>query len=86
MKTVEIKCDTCESDLTYKSNMVDYRLVLGSEEKPGDGHGGAYTAMMIYPPVDRTHHFCGLVCLAKWLEPQMDYLLKRYEHQQNHRK
>lgn len=44
---------------------MDYRLVLASESKPGGG-AGFYTDMMIYPPVERVHHFCGLGCLDLW--------------------
>ena len=64
-KLVKITCDGCGRDLTTRSNSVDYRLVLGAESKPGYGDG-AYTAMMIYPPVDRTYYFCDLQCLDCW--------------------
>jgi hypothetical protein len=62
----EIKCDGCDADLTYTANCVDYRLVLGNESKPTYPGAGAVTAMGIYPPVERTHHFCGLGCLDHW--------------------
>lgn len=65
MRTVQITCDGCGNDLTTRTNSVDYRLVLASESKPGYG-SGAYTDMMICPPVERTHHFCGLDCLDHW--------------------
>jgi hypothetical protein len=65
MKKVEITCDGCGRDLTTTSNSVDYRLVLASESKPGYG-SGFYTDMMVYPPVDRAHHFCDLACLDHW--------------------
>lgn len=64
-KTVQVTCDGCGLDITRRSNCVDYRLVLSSESKPGHG-AGFYTAAMIYPPVDRTHYFCGLGCLDHW--------------------
>ncbi len=64
-KTVKITCDGCGADLTTRSNSVDYRLVLASEGKPGYG-AGAYTDMMIYPPVARDFYFCGLGCLDHW--------------------
>lgn len=64
-KTVKVTCDGCGGDLTTRSNSVDYRLVLGSESKPGYG-ASAYTDMMIYPPVDRTYYFCELGCLDQW--------------------
>ena len=64
-KTVQITCDACGHDLTTTSNTVDYRLVLGVENKPGYGTG-AYTDMMISPPIDRTFYFCGIQCLDHW--------------------
>src|SRR5574338_442812 len=70
MKTVEIKCDACGHDLTYTGNSVDYRLVLASEGKPIRPGIGVVTDMGIYPPVDRTHHFCRLDCLDKWRDEE----------------
>lgn len=63
-KTVTITCDGCGKDLTYSGNSVDYRLVLGNENKPS--RGGLVTAMMKYPPVTHTHYFCDLRCLDLW--------------------
>lgn len=73
----QVTCDGCATDLTTRTNSVDYRLVLESESKPGYG-AGCYTDMMIYPPIDRTHHFCGLCCLDLWRDRQrhMDKLHK----------
>lgn len=65
MRTEKVICDGCGADLTTRSNSVDYRLVLASEGKPGYGPG-AYTDMMIYPAIDRAHHFCDLRCLDHW--------------------
>jgi hypothetical protein len=64
-KIVKVTCDGCGRDLTTRTNCVDYRLVLASEDKPGHG-AGVYTAMMIYPPVERSYYFCGLGCLDRW--------------------
>lgn len=64
-KTVQVTCDGCGRDITTRSNMVDYRLVLAAEDKPGYGNG-AYTAMHISPPIDCAHYFCGLGCLDHW--------------------
>ena len=50
----KVTCDGCGRDLTTRTNSVDYRLVLGSESKPGRG-SGVYTDKMIYPPVDRDY-------------------------------
>lgn len=65
MRSETVLCDGCGRDLTTRTNMIDYRLVLAAEEKPGGG-SGIYTAMMICPPIDRPHHFCGLGCLDDW--------------------
>lgn len=65
MKSEKVTCDGCGADLTTRANSVDYRLILASESKPGYGPG-AYTDMMIYPAIERAHHFCGLSCLDRW--------------------
>ncbi len=74
-RTTEIKCDGCAKDITYTGNSVDYRLVLACEgksawyEKEGMT-GGVMTDMMIYPPIKRSHHFCDLKCLSRWINPE----------------
>lgn len=65
MRIEKVTCDGCGVDLTTRTNSVDYRLVLAAESKPGYG-SGFYTGMMIWPPVERTHHFCDLACLDQW--------------------
>ena len=65
MRISKVTCDGCGRDLTSRTNMVDYRLRLTSEDKPGYG-AGAYTAMGIYPSIDRDFHFCALRCLDHW--------------------
>lgn len=65
MRIETVTCDGCGADITTRSNSVDYRLVLGSESKPGHG-AGFYTAMMISPAIDRAFHFCDLGCLDHW--------------------
>lgn len=64
----KITCDGCGRDLTYTGNCVDYRLVLGNETKPPYPDAWSVTAMGIYPPLKRTHHFCDLLCLDQWRE------------------
>jgi hypothetical protein len=66
-----VKCDGCDADLTFTGNCEDWYLVLGNESKrpwyQEHGYaGGAVTSMAMYPPVNRTHHFCNLRCLDKW--------------------
>jgi hypothetical protein len=72
MKTEKVICDGCGADLTVRTNIEDYRLVLASESKPGYG-AGVYTCMGKYPAVDRTHHFCGLKCLDQWRDHERHY-------------
>lgn len=84
MQTTEIKCDACSYDLQYTGNCEDWSLVLGSQAKKPwymrEGlRGGAVTSMALRPPVDRTYHFCGLGCLAKWMIDQHPDAVKEYE-------
>lgn len=65
MKLVTVTCDGCGCDLSTRTNVEDYRLVLRSESKLGSG-SGVYTLMAISPPIDREHHFCGVGCLDHW--------------------
>ena len=74
----EVNCDACAADLTYTGNSVDYRVVLGSESLPS--RGGAVTAMMVYPPITPTRHFCGIQCLVKWVQTN---LVKRTTEAEN---
>ncbi len=72
METTTIKCDNCDADLKYKSNSVEYRLVLVSESKNARPGIQSYTDMMNYPSIDSKKHFCGLRCLGKWV-PKQDF-------------
>lgn len=60
-----ITCDSCNADLTYTSNCMDYRLVLANESKAREGNFA--TLMNLSPPIDRTMHYCGLGCLKRWV-------------------
>ncbi len=64
MNETKITCDTCGQDLTTTGNCVDYRLALVPEHIPS--WGGCVTSMHIEPPIERSAHFCGVQCLAKW--------------------
>jgi hypothetical protein len=71
-ETSKIECDACGRDITTTGNCEDWRLVLGNKSKTpwfvAEGRrGGVVTSKAIQPPVPRTHHFCGLGCLADWL-------------------
>ena len=64
MKT--ILCDSCQKDITYRSNSVEYRLVLKSEQKNLNSDYPV-TDMWIEPDIKREHNFCDLSCLGKWI-------------------
>lgn len=71
-KTETCICDACNGDLTSTTNCEEYRLVLASESLPPHYvvqglSGGFVTDMAAYRPINRTHHFCDLGCLASWL-------------------
>lgn len=65
-KKVTVTCDTCERDLSVSGGADAYRLVLAPEKLPHPG--GVHLDIMVYPPIDRTHYFCGLGCLARWVD------------------
>lgn len=66
MKTINLTCDNCDSDLTDAGRGTKYRLVLACEEIPSTS--GVRTLSIVYPPLKHTHHFCGLDCLREYLE------------------
>lgn len=63
---LRVHCDHCGTDLSCSSNSIDYRVTVQAEAIPP--HAGAVTDMMIYPPLDRPHHFCGLGCVRAWAD------------------
>ena len=62
---ITVRCDHCSNDLSATGNAVAYRLALNVESIPSAG--GVVTAMMVYPPLPRDAHFCGIECLRRWL-------------------
>lgn len=64
MKIETVTCDGCGFDLTATDNCVDYRLVLETEGRPA--RSSFVTAMNVYIPLKRAHHFCNLDCLDYW--------------------
>jgi hypothetical protein len=64
--TTTTLCDGCSRDLTYTGNCEDYYLTLAPTSKRHFPGAGSVTLMAIYPPLDRTHTFCGLECLTYW--------------------
>lgn len=65
MRNIQVLCDGCQRDITETGNSVDYRLLLIADRLPISGN--TVTDMMIYPPIKRDHHFCGLDCLKDWI-------------------
>lgn len=65
MKKAEITCDACNEDLTETSGSPRFRLVLSSEAVRFIGN--TMTLAIVYPPIERSHHFCNLKCLSEWV-------------------
>lgn len=66
MRTEQVTCDNCGRDLTTTTNCEAYRTVLQAERIPSTG--GALTAMLDSPEPKRPHHFCGMHCVAAFIE------------------
>ena len=62
----KVFCDGCKDDITENLGVVDfYRLRLTCERL----HPLGNTAdVLVYPPIEEDHHFCGLGCLITWTE------------------
>lgn len=65
MKEIKIICDSCDRDITYTGNSIDYRLALKNERI--QSKEGAVTDMMVYPILDDDLYFCGKGCLKKYI-------------------
>ena len=66
MKDIKITCDECGLDLTsVESGSNEYRLLLDCQLIHNTST--FRYAMMSYPPLKRSHHFCDFDCLKKWL-------------------
>jgi hypothetical protein len=68
-KTIEsIICDGCGKELITKSSYPSvYALVLGYTNVNRNTTGFEY-AVMVYPPIDGTKHFCDTKCLSEWIK------------------
>ena len=64
----EVRCYLCERHLNYASPYEDYYLHLSATQRHSDG---AVFSVMIYPPIDRDKHFCGVKCLFLWSAKQI---------------
>jgi len=65
MREIKITCDGCGEDITEAGHRPQYRLILSQEKMPNNT--GFEYAVMVYPPLKRSMHFCGLGCLSKWV-------------------
>jgi hypothetical protein len=63
-----IKCDHCGTNLTSIEGRPEYRLALQAEPIPMTGNH--VKSIMVYPPINSTHHYCGTGCLSAWLDAQ----------------
>lgn len=66
MEHKKVTCDGCGNDISSTGNSIDYRLLLKAEKLPY--RSACVTDMMIYPPIERDAHFCGIGCLRVWLD------------------
>jgi hypothetical protein len=61
----KVTCDNCNADLTNTGAMPRFRLRLSSE---GLTHNSDMIyAVMVFPEIERDHHFCSKSCLREWL-------------------
>lgn len=65
MNKSQTTCDHCGADLTDTEKQPRYRLCLSAERLPHTSN--LVNAVHVEPPIDRTHHFCGVPCLEQWL-------------------
>ena len=68
--SLHIACDGCGRDLTTTANAVDYRLCLRAERiLPAETVSGTTLGLALrQPPIEQDAYFCGVACLAKWVE------------------
>lgn len=64
MRKSEVVCDQCGKDLSKTGNCIGWRLMLDVEKIPSKD--GPVTLLHVEPMLDHEHHFCHLVCLARW--------------------
>lgn len=76
MRETTINCDTCGTDLRHTGYASESYLTLSASSK-SNPHSMAYS-MAIPADIKRTHDFCGLPCLGKWLADNHPDLLERF--------
>lgn len=63
----KVTCDTCNADLTYTTNCMDWRLALVNQRVPCLPEC-MLTSTVIHPKIEEDAHFCGVTCLKTWLK------------------
>lgn len=68
-KTIRsIICDNCQSELIVDSSYpANYSLELKAINT-GINSTGVQYAVALSPPIKEPLHFCGLICLGKWVK------------------
>jgi hypothetical protein len=66
----KVTCDNCQRDLTsLEGHSSMQRLALNAEYIPNSA--GVDYGVYWVPDLERSHHFCGLGCLSKWLQEKI---------------
>jgi len=67
-KTIKsIICDGCKEEMIeHSSYPAEYGLVLSCKDFNVNKSGTVFS-VIVYPIIERDHHFCGLKCLKEWV-------------------
>lgn len=67
MKTNSVKCDSCGEEQVVETNYPHHWGLQLSTVDFKQNRGGMIFDVMLYPPLEREYHFCGLHCLRAWV-------------------
>lgn len=65
-----INCDNCSIDLSH-DNGADVYMIKLKNQQLAHGGGDMRYDIMIYPPLDRDYHFCGIECLKDFVSTKL---------------
>jgi len=68
----QVLCDQCNRQLNIQSDCPHEYGVSLSPQDFKESKGGSVYAVYQRPPLDRDYHFCGVVCLQKWVNNEVD--------------
>ena len=69
--TRSITCDSCGEELLVDTPYEhDWGIFVAAMDF-GTNSGGMTYDVICDPPISRRHHFCGLVCLSKWVQEKI---------------